>query len=68
MLFILYIKNHAVLSINRTWFHYMNTLVAIVLFIGTTSYAHQSDLLSTQCTKAFLRFKPPYGLPIFILL
>ena len=40
MLFLLYIKNHAALSINRTWFHYMNTLVAIVLFIGITIYAN----------------------------
>ena len=28
------------LSINKTLFHYMNTLVAIVLFIGIASYAN----------------------------
>ena len=57
MLFPFCIKNHAALSINRTWFHYMNTLVAIVLFIGITGYANLKSPVIHSVNKSFSKFQ-----------
>ena len=54
---LLYIKNHAALSINRTWFHYMNTLVAIVLFIGITSSTQPKWPVIHSVHKGFSTFQ-----------